>query len=118
MSEPTRITKRFKSPSLKVIIDGVPYNTLDWSLGGISVSNYTGDLTRGKTTKILLGETSYSKLMQLSCIVVRKAKREDHGIVLALRFDDIPDDVKMDLHDFLRNMAAKAPVSGRRSTPV
>ncbi len=108
MSEPTRKTKRFKYPVLKVIVDGIPHNTEDWSLGGLSVANYGGELVKGKEVTIFLGETTYSKPFRIPCDVVRKS-----GATLALKFKRMEPAQEAELFEFLRLMATRQPLQTR-----
>jgi hypothetical protein len=47
-----RSNKRFTSPKLRVLIGKSDYQSLDWSLGGVRIAPYVGDLDRNNRIPI------------------------------------------------------------------
>jgi hypothetical protein len=47
-----RRTQRLLLPALRVLIEGCPYVTADWSLGGLQIESYDGALARGDSFPI------------------------------------------------------------------
>ncbi|CAK0756268.1 putative PilZ domain-containing protein [uncultured Gammaproteobacteria bacterium] len=77
---------RYASPELLVEIDGHTYHTINWSVRGVLVDNYTGELAKGKTVKVGIScEDVHGKGREWAKVV-----RNDHErYALALEFLEI-----------------------------
>ncbi|MFY7961490.1 MAG: PilZ domain-containing protein [Elsteraceae bacterium] len=53
-----RDNKRFTYPVLRVLIGTQTYNTTDWSLGGLMVSDYDGDIKQHGRFKLAMSDGS------------------------------------------------------------
>jgi len=73
-------------PALEVTIDGTPYPTVDWSLGGVVLSNYFGPLAPGDEVTGSLQVLRDLSTHPFKAVVVRRDSVSGH---LALDFTDI-----------------------------
>jgi hypothetical protein len=53
-----RDNKRFTYPVLRVLIGAQTYNTVDWSIGGLMVSEYDGDIKQHARFKLTMSDGS------------------------------------------------------------
>jgi hypothetical protein len=67
-----RDNKRFSTPVLRVTIGRSGYDTIDWSLGGLQVKDYVGDLKQFARVKVAVSEGRQdSTYYQVECRVAR-----------------------------------------------
>lgn len=53
-----RDNRRFRYPVLRVLVGAQTYNTVDWSLGGLMVSEYDGDIKQHARFKLAMSDGS------------------------------------------------------------
>ncbi len=53
-----RDNRRFRYPVLRVLVGSQTYNTIDWSLGGLMVSEYDGDIKQHSRFKLTMSDGS------------------------------------------------------------
>lgn len=53
-----RNNKRFTYPVLRVLIGAQTYNTADWSIGGLMLAEYMGDLKQNARFKLTMSDGS------------------------------------------------------------
>lgn len=53
-----RDNKRFTYPTLRVLIGTQTYNTIDWSIGGLMVGEYMGDVKQNSRFKLTMSDGS------------------------------------------------------------
>jgi hypothetical protein len=53
-----RDNKRFVYPVLRVLIGAQTYNTIDWSIGGLMVGEYMGDVKQNSRFKLTMSDGS------------------------------------------------------------
>jgi hypothetical protein len=53
-----RDNKRFTYPVLRVLIGTQTYNTIDWSIGGLMVGDYMGDVKQNSRFKLSMSDGS------------------------------------------------------------
>jgi hypothetical protein len=53
-----RDNKRFTYPVLRVLIGAQTYNTIDWSIGGLMVGDYNGDVKQNSRFKLTMSDGS------------------------------------------------------------
>jgi hypothetical protein len=53
-----RGNKRFTYPVLRVLIGAQTYNTIDWSIGGLMVGDYMGDVKQNSRFKLTMSDGS------------------------------------------------------------
>ena len=67
-----RDNRRFTTPMLRVTIGRSGYDTIDWSLGGLQVKDYVGDLKQYARVKVAVSESRQdSTYYQVECKVAR-----------------------------------------------
>ena len=53
-----RDNRRFRYPVLRVLVGSQTYNTVDWSLGGLMISEYDGDIKQHARFKLAMSDGS------------------------------------------------------------
>lgn len=81
-----RRDRRQLSPALEVTLDGSPYRTVDWSLGGVLLSEYFGPLAPGDEVSGSLQVLADLSTHPFKAVVVR---RDSALGQLALNFTEI-----------------------------
>ena len=85
-----RHDRRQPSPTLEVLLEGDRYQTVDWSLGGVLLSNYFGPLGPGDPVSGNLQVFTDPRSHPFKAVVVR---RDSATGQLALNFTEISNDV-------------------------
>lgn len=88
---------RFEEPKLQVKIAEKVFTTIDWSIGGLLIADYDGEMDQGAETQVNFnqvgGERSYSA-------TIRVVRRDSKKKTLAVRFTRST----MDALEFFRNL--------------
>jgi hypothetical protein len=82
-----RDNRRFTYPVLRVLVGKSTYDTVDWSLGGLAVGNYVGDLKNGGRIQIVISDGGRSSAYYPA--QARIIRADPRKRILSLQFSNL-----------------------------